>query len=277
MYASFDFTRRIVPATSSAFVVPAVTDYAQAFLDRTTGLDSTHQNAYRALINGLAADGVWTKFDFLYIFATADQTTALLNLVSTSYTAITHGTVNFTADRGYTGDGSTFYITNGYIPGLGINYTRNSASAGFYNLTSDTSITLSTIFREDAVNFDIFLVQQGTGHTSAYITSGGADPSHLTSTTTDNQGQYIASRTSSVQADLYVNGSSTPDNSLSSWNSAALGGSTPLYIFSNSGIAGFLLDEISTVWMAGGLTASEAASVAARINTYMTTFSINVY
>src|SRR5258706_16256620 len=76
---------------------------AAAFLARTSGLDATHTNAYINLICGLVSDGIFSKLDALYIFATQDSTTAMLNLISTSFTASTFsGTLTFTTDRGYT-------------------------------------------------------------------------------------------------------------------------------------------------------------------------------
>src|SRR4051812_42354 len=56
------------------------------FLARTSGLNGTHTNAYNALICGMVADGTWcgSLFDAIYIFATQDSTTALLNLCAAS-------------------------------------------------------------------------------------------------------------------------------------------------------------------------------------------------
>lgn len=73
-----------------------------AFLARTSGLDATHIAAYKALINGLVADGVWAKLDLLQIYATQDQTTANLNLISTSFTASPQNAPTWGADVGYT-------------------------------------------------------------------------------------------------------------------------------------------------------------------------------
>ena len=93
-------------------------DPATNFLARTSGLDTTHVNAYTALINGLVTDGIWSKLDVLRIYATQDTTTALLNLVSSNYTGTLHGSPTFTADRGFTGSegSSTVYIDSGFNP-----------------------------------------------------------------------------------------------------------------------------------------------------------------
>src|SRR5882757_8185192 len=53
---------------------------ATSFLARTSGLDAAHTGAYCVLIDGLVTDSVYSILDGLYVFATADTTTALLNL-----------------------------------------------------------------------------------------------------------------------------------------------------------------------------------------------------
>src|SRR5215471_17837360 len=78
---------------------------ASAFLARTSGLSTQERNAYINLINGLVSDGVWSLLDALYVMATNTTSTAALNLVSTSFSLVTHGSMTFTADVGYTGDG----------------------------------------------------------------------------------------------------------------------------------------------------------------------------
>src|SRR5258706_5828950 len=78
-----------------------------AFFARTSGLDAAHIAAYNTFICGLVTDGLFSKFDVLHIYATQDSTTALLNLVSTSYNGTAVGSPTFTADRGFTGTGSS--------------------------------------------------------------------------------------------------------------------------------------------------------------------------
>jgi hypothetical protein len=116
---------------------------AAAFLARTSGLDTTHRNAYTTLINGLVADGVWAQLDALYMFATQDSTTAALNLISSTYNATVNGSPTFTADRGFTGveTSSTVYINSNFTPSTATSpkYTLNSSHLSVWNLTNSTS------------------------------------------------------------------------------------------------------------------------------------------
>lgn len=102
---------------------------AIAFLARTSGLDAAHTNAYYSLIDGLVADGAWSQFDVLYVFATQDETTALLNLVSSNYDGTNTGGITFTADQGFSGGvTATKYVDTNFNPLLaGGLYSDNSA------------------------------------------------------------------------------------------------------------------------------------------------------
>src|SRR5208283_3321474 len=84
-------------------------------------------------------DGTWSLLDALYIFATNTTTTAALNLVSSSFTGTVNGTLTFSADNGWTGDGSTGYFGTNFIPSIALgNCKLNSCSMGIYDLTSNT-------------------------------------------------------------------------------------------------------------------------------------------
>jgi hypothetical protein len=101
--------------------------------------------AYTNLICNLVTDGIITGtmagsgsgatacgslLDALYIFATKDETTASLNLCSTSYSITKNGTFTFTADTGWAGDGlSGSILSTGFIPvSASGNFALNSAS-----------------------------------------------------------------------------------------------------------------------------------------------------
>lgn len=108
---------------------------ASAFLARSSGLDALHQVAYINLICGLVADGVWIFLDAVYVLATTNTTTALLNLVSTSFPLTVNGAPTFTADSGYVG-GAGKWLDTGFNPSSATNpnYTRMSACAFLWTL-----------------------------------------------------------------------------------------------------------------------------------------------
>src|SRR5882672_3340849 len=132
-------SRRII-MTRRAADAPQTT----AFLARTSGLSGTETAAYKVLINGLVADGVFSLLDALYILATNTTTTANLNLISTSFGLTQTGSVTFSADHGYNGDGSTGFLSTGFTPNVGgTQLTQNSASLGVYVLTNRTTASVN--------------------------------------------------------------------------------------------------------------------------------------
>src|SRR5208283_4790005 len=89
---------------------------ANAFIARTSGLSATENAAYTAMICGMVTDGTWSLLDALYIFATNNTTTAALSLVSSTYNGTVTGTLTFSADNGWTGNGSTGYLSTNLTP-----------------------------------------------------------------------------------------------------------------------------------------------------------------
>src|SRR5712664_2840319 len=86
---------------------------ATTFIARTSGLSGTETTAYTNLICGLVTDGVYSTLDALYIFATNTTTTANLNLISTNFGLTGATPPTFSADHGYTGNGTTQFLDTG--------------------------------------------------------------------------------------------------------------------------------------------------------------------
>src|SRR5882672_965294 len=81
---------------------PLTCSQATSFLGRASPLlNRVHRDGYSNLICGLVTDGVFAKLDALYVFATQDATTSLLNLVSASFNGTAGGIPPFVVDRGY--------------------------------------------------------------------------------------------------------------------------------------------------------------------------------
>lgn len=126
---------------------------AAAFLARVSGasltLDTTHTNMYTALINGLVADGIWSKLDVLYFFATntvtgLNTTLACLNLKSSSFNGTIAGPPTFTADQGFatTDNASNHEINSNFNPSTaGGNYTQNAAHVSVWANNAVTAVT----------------------------------------------------------------------------------------------------------------------------------------
>ena len=106
----------------------AITDFATT--EGYTLPSSAQQTAQQAFISQLKSDGVWDNIDGIYVFRTdGDSDFAKINWKNpVSGEMLTQtGTVSFTTDTGFTGDGSTGYLS---VPvSIFSNYT--GADAGF--------------------------------------------------------------------------------------------------------------------------------------------------
>ena len=247
------------------------------FLARTSGLSATEQAAYVALINGLVSDGVWDLLDVLYIFATNTTATAALNLKSPDFTAAVHGTLTFTADVGWQGDGSTGYLDPGFAPSaVGNNFLQNWASAGLYDLTSRTSQSSSIETGVDVNYYDLILAPLSVAGAGGFAYAlCGASFSNSGIVNLNAQGSYAVSRTFTSTV-AYKNGLLVNTNN--SDTSGFLSAFHP-YIFANNGgsPSAFSSDQLSAWWCGGGLSTTQIVAIQARINTYMTALGINVY
>jgi len=243
------------------------------FLARTSGLDTTHKTAYDNLICGLVTDGVSSKLDALYIFATADTTTAKLNLISSSFNATQSGTLTFSADHGYTGDGSTGYLDTGFTANTGgTNFIQDSAAFGVYILTSSTAD--HGIQRGTSNSLNSFIWIRPASGVFTYIINGGSSGAP---TISNSQGFWVGTRTSSSSISAYKNGSlidTTPSTSSGVDNI-----STTLFARHDGSNAFSLFDDLqySAAFIGGGLTSSDESNLSSRINAYMRAFGINVY
>jgi hypothetical protein len=186
---------------------PASGDAAEttAFLARTSGLDATHTNAYKALINGLVSDSLFSLFDVLYIYATQDSTTALLNLISVTYSGTNANSLTFTADRGYTGDGtSAHYINLGINPSTATTpqFTQNSAHISAWNLVN--AAAAQVLFSDSTASGGTNIYPRYSND-NIYVRLNES-PAGNVSTTTDARGCYLASREASNSQIAYKNG-----------------------------------------------------------------------
>lgn len=248
-----------------------------AFLARTTGLSGAETAAYKELINGLVADGVWTKLDALYIFATNTETTAQLNLVSTSFGLTKFGTVAFAVDVGYTGDGSTGALQTGLVPSAGgVNYTQNSASLGAYILSSRAGgFTYAAIGVQNIAEAVIYPKHPG----GAFFDVNNGLTGFATAAPSTVQGQWITTRTASNALAVYLNGNTTAygTGSVASTGVPA----AAIAIFATAlGPGSFdhrSADQLSAAFIGGGLSSAQMALIASRINGYMTALGVNVY
>ena len=271
------------PATASCSPGTAATN----FLARTSGLNGTETTAYCNMINGLVSDGIITGtlsgaagcgsvLDGLYILATNNTTTAALNLCGTSFSLVSHGTPTFTADVGYTGDGSSAFLDTQWVPNTnGVNYTQNSASIGVYIQTNGSGTSNTDVMGAAASGLTFTRFQPK--NSSNLLFGVNVATSFATAANANVQGAWVLSRTASTTTTVYQNGATT-------FTTAATASTTrttfSLYLLAlnTSGSAtNFSPYQISSAFMGAGLTSTQAFAINNRINAFMLALGHNIY
>lgn len=255
-----------------------ISPQAAAFLARTSGLSATERNAYIVMINGMVADGIWAKLDLLYVFATNTITTALLNLVNTSFTAANTGTLTFTADQGFTGTGVVGgFIDTGWVPSINaVQYTLNAGMTGAYIRSSRVTTNNMTAYGCNNVagtSYSYFRGRNASGNTEADLNSatfGGFANANA-------QGSWVLNRTSSSNIDVFKNAGSIRVGNVTATSVALPDRNMQIFQLNNGAGQGPTTDQQAAFYVGGGFSSADISSFQARLNAYMTAVGANVY
>lgn len=256
---------------------------AQQFFARLpTQPNAATKACYNTAINSIVASGAWTLLDFYHLYSgTPTQADALVNLVQSNYGGIIHGSMTWSTNGGFTGDGSTGYIDTQFIPGtVGANYQLASANIGVAIQTNRTSTAfvaaIGTTFADNTTSAIWANVDFGAGAvTAGMVNFQDTTTNDVTSTTA--KGIWSANVLSNV---------------ISLWQNAAIGSSKPVAFLAGTSSVSFLVgaigngaspfafstDQISAVWVGAGLTSVQIATVSNATNTFFAcTAGNNIY
>jgi len=235
--ASFDvqMARAAVSGDSAA---------ATAFISRATTafptLDTTHQNAYKALLNSLTtaglfnSDGTSNFLEGLYCWrnqsggnaiALLDMTAAQNDLTNTG------GALTYNADTSISSNLSAGINAGTKTVGGGTPFalfSKNSAHQGIYSLSSGSTtisqITAMTGFYDNANSCFSFLQRRCSDATPANAMRWGMNSSaiRLTTALASQVGYFVGNRSNSTSVQLYQD-ASVLDSSSSDTSSAGYG------------------------------------------------------
>jgi hypothetical protein len=194
---------------------------AQQFYDRLlTPPVGARETLYNSLIDGLVADGVWTKLDALYIFAAADEATALTNLVQADYAAERYTTATdqtFTADDGWTGGSFLIKINSTFNPStaVGAKYVQNSAHVSCWR-ASNVQEDRNTIGAVTTAGSATRVLPRWSDTNTYWRVNSGSDEVSANVAANGGGGFMLAQRTGAGALALYQNGSSIATGSTAS-------------------------------------------------------------
>lgn len=255
-----------MPLTTSVSV-PALsldadtTAWITAVITNGGSVSDARKTLVNDLIVGLKADGIWTLLDRLWLLADANQPSALTDLVVRALaTAVNSPT--FTADRGYTGNGTSSYIETSYNPGDGGTYKflQNDAHHSFWDLSTSTADTWPEGQSNTSTSFQWF---SGSFFPRVNDNGGATTPGHA-------NGHNLVSRIASTDRTLYQDGASVGNLVI---GSGAVFNATFTICGINAG--GLFSDhQISMFSSGGGMTSGQVTSFYNRLRTYMTAVGV---
>jgi hypothetical protein len=212
---------------------------------------------------------VWDRLDLFLVFAahTNGGSEALINWFDPGiFNADDPTTTQWDNLEGYTGDGTTDYISTNFAPSTdATNYTLNSASVGIYLRTNISSTTANA-----------FGIADGTARTSLHPRNASDYYlSRINNTSGSNQnapmggnsqGLWVITRTASNVTEAYHNGTSI-DSDVTDSNALP---TAEFFILDCNGISDtFSAHQVSIFFIMNGITDAEATAINTVIETYM--------
>lgn len=153
----------------------------------------------------LSISNLSDAFDAIWFPAAATQQAARLNWVEDDHNLTEVNSPTWTADQGYTGNGTTQYLTTDYILSTdSVNYTQNDSSFGVY-IRTNTSSNNREIGVATAV--PAFFSQIVTRNASdEFVSFHNSDADSIRDTETDSRGLSTSVRTTATDVELFKNG-----------------------------------------------------------------------
>lgn len=225
------------------------------FAKMSTQPDDAQKTLYINLISSLKSAGVWTKLDYLYLFAAHTAQASLLNLTG-NFNALIVGSQTFTTNRGYAGAANAGkYIDTGFNPTTASSpkFTQNSA-----NIMCWSRSTTANNFICGTSSGTTTSIDPSSG--SAAVCGGGT----AAASPPNASGCFLGVRENSSTVRIYRNGSLLASNTSST--SAALPNTT--HTFGKAGIYGFTGNYCAGC-AGSSLTSTEAAALYSALYTYL--------
>lgn len=249
-------------------------DAAAYFAAMSVQPDDARKSLINDLIVGLKADGVWSKTRLLYLRALGTQQAALLNAKTPGTNDCTIvGTVTFTADRGFRGDGSTGYLNTGFNPTTASPVIgQNSLALYSYvnNTTSDVAGNETTWGSGGSSRIRL-LPLSGSGVMSARL-NNSTNNSFNGAALTTRLGSRAVSRTGATTSNGQMNGVAV---GVTDTTSSSAPVSAVMELLRDSGTMYNGLDRIAADVLADGLSGAEMTALHARTLTFLTAIGAN--
>lgn len=166
-----------------------------------TAPDATRKGHINTLISTLKANGVWAKLDRLWVLAAHEETAALINWVAPGTDTLTKaGTPTFTADQGFTGNGTDGSLNSGTNYSALTLFQRNSAHVSIWS-RSNTQTANFDFGQDSGSHLTGFRIRNAADISSVLLNGGTYAPAQ-----TAGNGHFISDRPDANNIITYRNG-----------------------------------------------------------------------
>lgn len=150
-------------------------------------------------------NGNWDLVDRYWLLAQDIQNNTYVDLKNPG-SSVRLSSVNlptFTANQGFTGNGSNMYLNTAYSNTTTVNYTYTLSSYGFWQRNSVTEVAIDMGCSNGATEF----CQIASGHTTAgFLERLNSDATFVNLANTSSIGLFVAQRSGATNSSGYYNG-----------------------------------------------------------------------
>ncbi|UMY16659.1 hypothetical protein MMB17_18530 [Methylobacterium organophilum] len=228
----------------------------------TTPPSAAERSRLNSLVTGLKADGVWPPLDRLNVLAAETQQAGLRDLRNPTKTLTVGGTVTFTADRGFAGDGTTGYLDLGEaFAATGNQFALNSSSMGVWCNAQTSGGAMPQI--GNLANSPRSTITPRSTAGNELFQANDSSTDVLMASPLSRVGHRAWSRTGAAVKRGFFNGSRTAD-----LTTASVAVNTTNGCLLRSGTS-FTDDRFAAFWSGAGLTDAQQAALHSRISAYL--------
>ena len=254
------------------------TEYDALYNEMSTKPDATNAAYQNTMVKDLVDGGYWSGPDvymeLFYVVALHDQTEASLNWVTPgSFTITDPGatTPTWTQYQGYTGNGSSDYLSSTWRPydDMSANLSLNNISIGAWS-TADATDTTNAIMGVTGTNRLRIMPRNSNVMQSVLSNTTSLDTANSTTT-----GLLMTTRTASNAVENFKNGSSLGTGSSASVGLPTTGRALYLLAHNNAGTANQFWHNQVALWLVcSGVTEAQHLAMYNIIHTYMTAIGL---
>lgn len=245
------------------------TDAQAYFTAMSTQPNSTRKGLINTLILDLKSAGVWSKLDWLCLFASHDSQSGLLNAKNPSKTFSAVNSPTFTADRGFTGDASTSYLQSGEnYNAAGSAFSLNDMHAGAYINAEGAASGVRPLLGQSGSGTRVAISSQKGSTTGGTTRIADNVSSSYTQPDSTRKGHRVITRRDSSNKHIFINGSNKQ-----SFAVASTGTGTAMWVLLST--TTYTDDQVAAFHSGIQLSDSEIAALHTALHTYMTAIGAN--